>query len=213
MSDVRLGRREFVSQAAVGTAIGLVVFSEPGPSLAAENDMSNVADCESQSTAPNVAPATSMNALSDLHRSVSAVIASKRIGSPVFVRYTLLGTEQLDAMVMRLAQLVVVAQAWIGQPLTQMYSVGKTDAGQVSLTLQFAGGASAQVSIGQSPRGGLDLMVIGNHGTIYHDTGAARLWDEPPAVDIPAADPGVVNLVRQALASSQPVSVTSGGRP
>src|SRR5262245_25959708 len=110
MSDVRLGRREFVSQAATSAALGLVVISESARPVASENVMSNAADCESQNVAPAAAPIPSINALSDLQRSVTAVIASKRIGTPIFVRFTLLGPDQQDAMVMRLAQLVTVAQ-------------------------------------------------------------------------------------------------------
>jgi len=154
--------------------------------------------------APTIGPLTS---LADLHRGVASVIASKRIGTPVFVRYTWQGAETGDAIVGRLAQIVASARDWIGQSLSSVYAIGKIELGQVTLTLQFAGGATALVTFARGVRSGLDLMLVGNHGTLYHDRGAARLWNEPPEFDLPAADATLIALVQQAVHSPQPVAL------
>src|SRR5262245_8941759 len=122
-----------------------------------------------------------MTTLADLHRSVQATLASKRLGRPVFVRYLLQSQEKADAAVPRLALLAGTVRDWVGQPLERVYALGTLRGGQLSLTLEFRDGATALVSwTAGPPRGdGVDLTVLGNHGALYHDAGAAQLWDEP----------------------------------
>ena len=105
-----------------------------------------------------------MPPLADLHRAVQTTLAGKRLGRPVFVRYTLHGPEKAEAVVPRLAQLVVVVRGWLGQPPERVYAVGSPADGQVSLTLQFRDGATALVSFarGQPPGAGADVTVFGN---------------------------------------------------
>ena len=76
----------------------------------------------------------------------------------------------------------------------------------MSLTLQFRDGATALVSFARGqPRGdGVDLMVLGNHGALYHDAGSAQLWDEP-ADDWPdRPDPDLLAAIERALRSGKP---------
>jgi hypothetical protein len=147
-----------------------------------------------------------MATLADLHRSVQTAIASKRVGRPVFVRYTFQGLEQPDAVVPKLANAAAAVREWIGQPLERVQAVGNVESGQVALTLQFRDGATALVSFARTPpRGdGVDLMVLGNHGTIYHDAGSAELWDEPAAGGAEPADATLQALIERALRSGRP---------
>lgn len=147
-----------------------------------------------------------MTTASDLHRTVQATLDSKRLGRPVFVRYTLQGKDPAAAVLPRLAQTLEVIRNWLGQPLATIYATGSVESGQVSLTLQFTGGASAQVSYARTePRGdGVDLMVIGNHGAIYHDAGSAELWDEVPKPDDARPDPAILKAIEQSLQTTRP---------
>lgn len=211
MSEEKIGRREFVELAAA-TTCGAAVFSGvlSDPTTASEC----MASVESKTGLPNggssSASAGPLTSLADLHRGVAAVISSKRVGTPVFVRYTWHGSETGDVIIGRLAQIAASARDWIGQPLASVYSVGTIESGQVSLSLQFSGGATALVSFTRGSRGGLDLMLVGNHGTLYHDAGAARLWNVPPEFDLQAADATLFALVQQALQSPQPIRVKAG---
>jgi predicted dehydrogenase len=149
-----------------------------------------------------------MPPLSDLHRAVQLTLAGKRLGKPVFVRYTLDGVAKPEAMVPALARAAAAVREWLGQPLESVYALGAVAAGQVSLTLRFRDGATALVSASRSPaRGdGLDLMVIGNRGALYHDSGGASLWDEPAAAaDSP--DAALSELIERALRSGKPERV------
>lgn len=156
-----------------------------------------------------------MTTLADLHRTVQSTIASKRLGRPVFVRYTLQGLEKPDKIVSRLIQATAAVRDWLGQPLDRVYATGIAAGGQVSLTLQFREGGTAQVSFarGKSHGDGVDLLVLGNHGAIYHDAGSANLWDEPAAPPAEPPDAALQVLIERALKSGKPETVGTGGKP
>jgi hypothetical protein len=156
-----------------------------------------------------------MTALADLHRSVQATLGSKRLGTPVFARYLLQRPERPEAMVPRLAQLVAVVRGWLDQPLDRLYAQGTTAAGHITLALDFRHGATALVSLtGGPPRGdGIDLMVLGNQGALYHDGGASELWDEAPDVPRERPEARLVGWIEQALRSGRPEPEPAGGKP
>src|SRR5207249_3084153 len=100
-----------------------------------------------------------MTTLADLQQAVTTTLASKRLGRPVFVRCHLTSRDKAEAAPARLTQLVAMVRDWIGQPLAQLYAVGKPAGGQVALTIEFREGATALVcwSHGQPLGHGLDL--------------------------------------------------------
>jgi hypothetical protein len=155
-----------------------------------------------------------MSALADVHRAVRVVLDGKRLGMPVFVRYTLQGPEQPAAVAPRLAQLTAVVRDWLGQPLERIHAVGSVESGQVALTLQFREGATALVSFARGrPQGpGADVLVLGNHGALYHDAGSSNPWDD--AGDLPdRPEPQLQAAIEQALRSGKPESLSGGTAP
>jgi hypothetical protein len=154
-----------------------------------------------------------MNSAADLHRAVQAALASKRLGTLVFVRY--LFHSQAKAVPARLTQAVMKVRDWFGQPLERVYALGSVKERHITLTLEFRGSATAQVSwAGTTAAGpGIDLMVVGNHGTLYHDVGSANTWDAPDAVAAePPADKDLQALIERALRSGRPENA-EGGNP
>lgn len=156
-----------------------------------------------------------MTTLAALRRAVQATIDSKRIGTPVFVRLTLQGSEKDEALTSKLAIVAGLAVDWIGGAPDRLYAIGTSASGQVALTLQFPSGTSALVSFAHGPpRGdGVDMMVLGNHGAIYHDAGSAELWDEPAEAAGLTADPKLRARIAEALRAGKPVDMTPEGRP
>ena len=146
--------------------------------------------------------------LSELHLAVRKTLASNRLGQPVFVRYLWQSPEKI-AVVPRLALMTAEVRDWLGQTLDKVYAVGTVASGQVSLTLQFRGGASALVSVarGQPHGDGVDLLVLGNHGALYHDAGHAVLGAEPDPYLSEVPDPALVAVIRRALRSGKPEPV------
>lgn len=156
-----------------------------------------------------------MPSAADLHRAVQTTLASKRLGTPVFVRYTLQSEDRANAVLPRLARAVALVRDWLGQPLERVYAVGSIASGQVALTLEFAQGGTALVSWAQGrPRGdGVDLLVLGNHGALAHDAGSAVLWDEALAPGEENVDTSLLRVLERALGSGKPEQVAREARP
>ena len=157
MPKREIGRRQFMTHAA-GTTAGLAAMSQPA----------------SGAEAPRLdLPTTS---LADLHRAVAGVIASKRIGQPVFVRCTL---QTPQASIDRLTEMAELVRQWVGQGIEKIHAVGSVSSGQVCLSVQFDRGGTALVSLAQGQvRGdGIDLLLVGNHGSVMYDMGTAPLWE------------------------------------
>jgi hypothetical protein len=145
--------------------------------------------------------------LTYLHRAVQSTLASKRLGTPVFVRYSLHSQDKADAAVQRLAQLAAVVRDWLGQVLERVYAVGSPKNGHVALTLEFHEGGTAQLTwTGGGQRGSVDLTVLGNHGAVYHDAGDGNLWDDSLSALDGKSEQGLVALIEKALQSERPIS-------
>ncbi len=149
--------------------------------------------------------------LADLHRAVQAALVSKRLGTPVFVRYLYHRPDDKQPSA-TLAKTVAQVQGWIGQPLQRLVAVGTAEHRHISLSLEFQKGATALVAWTGAPgREGVDLMLVGNHGAVYHDAGTALLWDDGLADDKRDVDAHLVDLINRALKSNRPE--TAGGKP
>lgn len=144
-----------------------------------------------------------MTSVENLHRTIQQNIAGKRVGTPVFVRYFVQSRDDANAVLPRLARITKSVRDWFAQPIARVHGLGAVKDGQVTLTIEFEQGATALVSWASgAPRGdGIDLMVIGNHGVIYHDAGTAYLWDHAatPAADEPDKD--ILGQIERALRS------------
>ncbi len=142
----------------------------------------------------------------DLHRTVQTTLASKRLGTPVFVRYLFHGTGEGAAVIARLARNVAIVRGWLGQPLERIHAQGSVAGRHIVLTLECRGGATAIITwIGTTPRGpGIDLTVLGNHGALYHDRGDANAWEGATFDDQQPADQTIAAWIERALRSGRP---------
>ena len=154
-----------------------------------------------------------MTTLADLHRAVQSTLASKRLGTPVFVRYLYHSPLKGGAALARLAKTTATVRDWISQPLERIISQGSVASRHITLLLECRGGATAVVSwIGTTGRGaGIDLALIGNRGVAYHDAGDAHLWDEAFAADDAAPERDLLAWIERALKSGRPEAAPGGG--
>ncbi len=145
-----------------------------------------------------------MTSLVDFHRAVQATIASKRIGTPVFVRYLYHSPLREPANLARLAKTTAVVRDWLGHPLERI--VAQAAARHITLLLEFRTGLTAVITwVGTNGRGdGVDLTLIGNHGAVYHDTGDAPQWDEALTADDAAPDRDLLAWIERAVKSGRP---------
>ncbi len=92
-----------------------------------------------------------MTTLAELHRTVRDTVASKRLGSPVFVRYFFQGAQEpATGLLPSLASLAAAVGDWIGQAPHRVFPLISGDSpAQGTLLLQYANGATALVSAAQ----------------------------------------------------------------
>lgn len=156
-----------------------------------------------------------MTTLADLHRAVQQTLASKRLGTPVFVRYLYHTPHKGQAVIARLAKTTAVVRDWLAQPIERVFAQGSAASRHVTLTLEFRGGLTAVVTwVGTAGRGsGVDLTVLGNHGAAYHDAGDAQLWDEAFTADDVAPDRDLITLIDRAIKSGRPEALTPSPSP
>lgn len=146
-----------------------------------------------------------MRTLDDFHRAVQSTLATKRLGTPVFVRYLLQGPIAVRAVPSFLAQIVHTVSTWLDQDLHRIYALGAVKSRHVTLTLEYDRGASSQLTWAGAPQNpGLDLILVGNRGALYHDTGLANPWQRFPALPSEAAPKELNAWIDRALKSNQP---------
>jgi hypothetical protein len=151
----------------------------------------------------------------ELSAAVEGVLAAGRIGQPVFVRFTLHGPDEGDAILDRLVRMVQAVRRWLGQALDRLLAVGSLERGQVALTLQFREGATALVSFarGRGHGDGIDLMLLGNRGTISSGPGTGPPWDSAPTAGKGKSDARLRAAVRRALRSGRPEPCAEAAKP
>src|SRR5262245_29607207 len=118
-------RREFIACAG---GVPAVLADPPRPGAGKKPDL------------PTTSPA-------DLDRAVRGVVAGRRVGQVVFVRLTLHGPAKSAALAPWLARLTQLAAGWVGQAPLSVYAAGSAASGQATLTVRFAGGASALLTL------------------------------------------------------------------
>jgi hypothetical protein len=149
-----------------------------------------------------------MTTFTDLDRAVHQALAGGRLGPVVFVRCLVQSPDAPDTALPTLVRAATSIRGWLGQPVVRVYALASPDGSQVSLTLEFRDGGTALVSWSHGPpRGdGVDLMVLGSRGALYHDAGAAEPWDGAAAF-APGTDAGLRSAIEQALRSGRPEPV------
>jgi hypothetical protein len=210
----RLNRRAFLGKAAgAGAALSAAGASadEDDP-RAGKGSGSSGPSGPARAAAPGAAADADAAALpardpADLHRAVAAAIAGKHLGRPVFVRYTVQSADVGASAIDRAARTAGVVAGWIGEPIDRIFAVGSARDGCIALTLEFPGPATAAVCLVRSrPRGaGIDLMIVGNHGAAYFDSGAAEPWDQAPAPPAEPAPAALSAAIEKSLTAGKPV--------
>ena len=61
-----------------------------------------------------------------------------------------------------------IAQAWFGSRLVRRYSLARDDAFYVTEMLEWSDGQGALLTV-TSIDSGLDLILVGSRGTLYHE--------------------------------------------
>jgi hypothetical protein len=149
-----------------------------------------------------------------LYQSVKVALDAGHVGVPVFVRCVAYTANGRDELTEALHQAAAVAGGWLDAPPRRIYVLGGEEAGQITATLQYAGGQSALVSVNPVPPDGaarVDLMLLGNTGALYHESSAlsrAQLAAAGAAAgELPTLPAGLGTAIRESLESGRAVDV------
>jgi hypothetical protein len=154
-----------------------------------------------------------MTARSDSFQAVDRLLASRRLGEPVFIRCFALARDSAADPLRQVAQLAAVIRGWFSVPLHHLHAVGAATEGQIAVTLQFENGANALVVFARCPDGaaGLDWLILGNHGAAYHEAAsgeAAEHFSMPQ--DCP---PEFLSAIQRSLDRGQPELLAGSHQP
>ncbi len=142
-----------------------------------------------------------------LKKSVQSVIDEDRIGSPVFLRCVLNITSEASSLLQPAAEIVALSNGWMPSQPQSIYAQGDVDATQVTVMVKYADGQMTMLSINRvDTETGIDIMLVGNKGVIYHETPLGRhyLSTTPPQLRNSGE---LSDAITQALASDQPIAV------
>jgi hypothetical protein len=142
-----------------------------------------------------------------LEKSVQSVIDEDRIGSPVFLRCVFNIASEASSLLQPTAEIVALSNGWMPSQPQSIYAQGDVDATQVTVMVKYAAGQMAVLSINRvDTETGIDIMLVGNKGVIYHETPLGRhyLSATPPQLNKLGE---LSDAITQALASDQPIAV------
>lgn len=146
-----------------------------------------------------------------LNQSITSAIESGKIGKPVFVRLTALTASENVSVDLLLDFLYRMAAGWMSQCSGNVYGLkGKND-GQLTATAQFAEGASAVITAACDhgvPR--IDLIVLGNHGAIYHSEQIVPARDGSIEIEPTPGDQTLREAIAKSIESGTPVKLDGG---
>ncbi len=145
-------------------------------------------------------------------KSIQNVIETGRIGSPVFLRCALQVGNETDSgskasLLHPLAVVASLANGWMPSKPENVYAQGDAEATQVTLMVKYRGGQLALLSVNRVETGtGVDMMLVGNKGVIYHETptGRHRFGVQP----FKLGETGeLTNIISQSLETGTPIQM------
>lgn len=162
--------------------------------------------------------AASVSYLRRLREAVLQKISSGHLGEPVFARLVLAVSADHGHLLPAAGEGVALAGEVLRAQVQRVYAGGSVKSGHLAVQVELEAGRTALVTVAmlrhELPR--VDLLVIGNHGTLYHENNEKALSQE--FVDVPGfqffkvttTGQHAQEAVRQSLSKGEPVSVVKG---
>ena len=112
-----------------------------------------------------------MTNLSSLQQVVQQAIDEGRLGKPRFLR-CLAQVSSAAKIEGTLSELASLADGWFGSESGASYRLGEGSGVYLTEMLRWSQGQGALITVSTEPSGsrpGLDLMLVGSRGTLYHE--------------------------------------------
>lgn len=154
-----------------------------------------------------------MTYLSRLIESVSEEISSGRLGQPVFTRLSLIISPDLDHLLPAAGEAVVTVGKMLNVATSSLLAAGNVESGHLTAQLNFDGGRGALVvvTVLRDEPCRVDLLLIGNHGTLRHENEGNTLKQQITTArrsffKVTRAGQRAETALRESLSSGEPVS-------
>lgn len=158
-----------------------------------------------------------MSYLEDLITSVSEKVSAGQLGEPVFARLMLAVSDDRGRLLPAAAEGVALVVRIMQVPLRTVFASGDVQSGHLSVQLELEPTATALVSVamlrGSAPR--VDLLLVGNHGTLCHESRAETLKQiaEGAALfEATSEDQQLQGVLSESLSRGVPVSTRKRAR-
>ena len=146
--------------------------------------------------------------LDELNSTLSAALASGKVGTPVSLRLHLQVTESRNDSVAHLALLMPLLQTTFGSPPSRLLARRNAVADQLTVLFNFAAGQSAMVTCGcgSARHTSLQLLLVGNRGVIRLEGG--ELFE---SADVPEKSDAQFwrTLIERSITAGEPVSMSA----
>ena len=150
-----------------------------------------------------------------LYQAVSATLASGRISTPVFVRWTASVAQSRDVLKAQLAEMIACTNGWLAADVRQLYATGAETQGHLSLALEYATGGSALLALTLAHnRPYMNLAIYGERGAVYHNDLMVLTGVEGIAAASSGSDPNaraILEAIDQSLAGKRPIALFRAG--
>ena len=129
-----------------------------------------------------------MTYFAQLRASALREISTERIGTAVFTRIIAEVSADHGHLLESATQAVLLSEEFLAKPAESLFVTGDVEKGQLSVQVDLADGRTALVTVAlMRDRPRLDVLVVGNRGTIQHspsrDSLAGRVDAGPLNVD------------------------------
>ena len=155
-----------------------------------------------------------MSYLRRLVESVSEEISSGRLGQPVFTRLSLITSPDHGHLLPAAGEAVAAVGEMVSLPARSLFAGGSVESGHLTAQLDFEGGRSALVVVTtlRDELHRVDLLLIGNHGTLRHENEGNTLTqqitnEQGSFFEVTSAGRRTEAALRESLSSGGPVSV------
>ncbi len=155
-----------------------------------------------------------------LNQTVSETLAGGSVGKPVFVRWTAAAAQKPPELKPLLAEMSAYAESWLSARPRRVYATGSSDAGHLSLALEYANGRSALLAISLAhDQPSMNLIILGARGAIYQSdaevTARAGILvagtNERRQNASLLSTPRMVSAIDKSLFTKQPVLLSAEG--
>ena len=142
-----------------------------------------------------------------LTHGVRASIAKNRVGTPVFVRWTLLVGRDNGELERLVAKMLETTGKWFGSDAVRVMALAPDKSCTLTVSAEFAAGQTALLTSGLShQRAEIDFILLGNKGTSYQHEYPVGInhhdFAVPDSADIDVA----IEQLRRSIASGSPTS-------